>query len=108
MSQRQIDRSIARTLYTKFSQQWRNELRSQNKYGMANSPKRPTFNQWYAMHGRNLGDLKKSTPADVQEYLHANDPWEDMPEYVPVVENKKDEEKRGVYTTSISGGDEDE
>lgn len=73
---RTLKRSIARHHYAKFTKLWRDDLRLSGQYGRPNAPKRPTFNQWYTMHQRDLEMTKESSPQDVQEYLEmGKDPW---------------------------------
>jgi len=102
MSMRSIDRSVAKNLYDKFSATWRREKRMSGQYGKPGARK-PTFNQWYKMHMGNRDMMKQSTPADVQEYLYAEDPWAQQPIEVPIVEQP--EERRGVETINIAGDD---
>lgn len=107
MSTREINRSVAKKLYEKFSRQWRQDLRDQGLYGMKNSPKKPKFNNWYNMHGRDLNLLRQSSPKDVQEYLHM--PLDDV-NWEQELANARTEvaesSERGVTTINIAG-DED-
>lgn len=103
MSNRTLNRSAAKALYAKFSHAWRDEKRLSGQYGKPGARK-PTFNQWYKMHQRDIGMMAESTPTDVQEYLGL-DPWEQsepVPVEVPIV----DEPRRGVETINIAGDDE--
>ena len=106
MSNRQIERAIARTLYNGFSRAWRREKRLAGKYGEPGF-KKPTFNQWNAMHERNSKMMAESTPADVQEFLGL-DPWSEPPQRTPEqvhAEGTAAEpvEECGVLTIPISG-----
>jgi hypothetical protein len=105
MSARSIERSVARKLYTNFTKQWRDEMRTKGVYGQKASFKRPTFSQWFAMHQRDADMMKESTPSDVQEYLGL-DPWTEQAK--PSSDGSVTTEKRGVMTMSISGDDGDE
>lgn len=83
---RTISRSVAKRHYAKFSRLWRDDLRRAGLYGVARSPKRPTFNQWYAMHMQDIALTKESTPADVREHLGLTleaDPWAEQPKPLP-------------------------
>jgi len=94
MGNRTIERSVARHLYTEFSQKWRREKRLAGQYGKP-GVRKPTFSQWASMHERDLGMMAESSPVDVQEYL-GQDPWaEPSP--------SKQEVDRGVVTVPISG-----
>lgn len=106
MSTRELNRSIARKLYEKFSAQWRRDLRAQGLYGKPRSPKRPTFHQWYEMHGRDIGQMRESTPQDVREYLELpaeQDPWAEASSS----REPEAKEERGVVTMNIAGAEED-
>lgn len=99
MSNRTLDRSVARALYADFSKRWRRELRGADVYGKPGSPKKPKFSQWYAMHERDLSMMKESTPQDVAEYME--DPWA-TPDVSPP---KDDAGERGVVEIPIEGDD---
>lgn len=103
---RTLKRSVARAHYGKFAKLWREDLRISGQYGQPNSPKRPPFNQWYAMHQKNLEMTKESTPADVQEYMSAQDPWA---QETNTGDSRGDERsERGVTHIDIATGKEDE
>jgi hypothetical protein len=101
---RNLERSIARNLYAKFAKRWRQEQRLSGVYGQPGY-KRPKFNEWYAIHQKNLDMMNESTPADVREYVGA-DPWG---EPMPAREEPKasDEGERGVTTINIAGSEDD-
>ena len=97
---RSIERLVARKLYSNFTKQWRNEMRSKGLYGQKTNFKRPTFNQWFVMHEKDLDMMKQSSPSDVQEYqqMSFEDPWADKGESESV-----STEERGSVTMNISG-----
>ncbi len=83
MSNRQIQRAIARRLYDKFSLAWRRDVRLAGRQGSPGTRK-PTFAAWYGMHMGSTGMMAKSTPEDVREFVSVDgiDPWaEPMPIY---------------------------
>jgi hypothetical protein len=102
MGNRIINRTMAHKLYEDFSKQWRRQKRLAGQYGKPSMP-RPTFNQWYAMHERDVSMMSESSPNDVREYLGA-DPWAE-PVATPTVSEPKEE--RGVMTIPISGDDDE-
>lgn len=109
MSNRTIERSVARALYAKFSRDWRDHLRASGKYGEPKSPKRPTFSQWYALHERNRAMMEQSKAADVLEFLQA-DPWErfanEHPEEAQASSEDASDDERGVVHIDLRTGEE--
>ena len=109
---RNLERSVARNLYAKFAKQWRHEQRLAGVYGKPNHFKRPKFNEWYAMHQKDLGMMQESAPNDVLEYV-GEDPWgatsyaASAPE-TPGNETPNPLEQRGVVTLDIASGKEEE
>lgn len=99
---RTLERSIARKQYEKFAKRWREEKRLAGVYDKPGY-RRPSFNEWYAIHQRDLEMMKQSTPSDVQEYLNmGQDPWAE-----PAEAKSEPTEERGVVTIDIAGsGDE--
>lgn len=95
MGNRTIERSIAKNLYADFCAKWRREKRLAGKYGKPGI-RRPNFNQWLQIHGRDQLMMSQSTPVDVQEYL-GHDPWT-LPE-----KEKETSADRSVVTVPISG-----
>jgi hypothetical protein len=106
---RTIERAVARREYEKFSKKWREEKRFAGVYGQVGYRK-PSFNEWYHMHQRNLEMMKESTPADVQEHLGL-DPWievQDPPRTAKEIHDEAiPEENRGVITIDIATGEEE-
>ena len=104
---RAIDRSVARKLYDGFSKKWRSELRFAGRYGKPGTRK-PTFNQWFAMHQKDLTMMSESTPADVREYLGA-DPWLEGADASPSLSaaSEAPSEERGVMTIPMHGGEDE-
>lgn len=78
MGKRAIERKMARALYDKFSEKWRNEQRLVRITGGKKAHRKPVFRAWYAMHMRDLAMMRQSTPTDVREYMGI-DPWEPEP-----------------------------
>ncbi len=106
---RTLDRSIARNLYSKFAKRWNQEKKLAGVYGKPGY-KKPKFNEWYAMHQKNLEMMKESAPSDVVEYL-GDDPWGGAKEYTAQQINDgqdQPKEERGVVTIDIASGKEDE
>ncbi len=102
---RTLERSIARSLYQRFARNWRRELRLAGLYGKPNSPKRPTFNQWYKMHEKDSQMMRESTPQDVAEYM--GDPWAsgEAARFEVSTTTQDGEERRGVVEIPIAGDD---
>lgn len=101
---RTLDRSIARGLYEKFAKRWNQEKRLAGVYGKPGYRK-PRFNEWYAMHQRNLEMMKESAPADVVEHL-GDDPWgAESDAFRP--QPDKTEGERGVTTIDIVGSEDE-
>ena len=110
MGNRTISRSMARKLYTEFSRKWRRE---KNLAGLHGKPgyRKPTFNQWYAIHQRDADMMRESSPADVQEYLGV-DPWAPADVVAHEAARKPDQAidaagERGVAVIPIVGGDDE-
>jgi hypothetical protein len=104
---RTLDRSIARKHYAKFARMWREDLRRAGLYGKPNSPKRPRFNQWYAMHAHDTKMAAQPTPQDVAQHLAPDhDPWTEVDAREP--SNKEPKPERGVVTIDMVGRDDDE
>jgi hypothetical protein len=101
---RTLERSIARREYTKFAKRWRDEKRFAGVYGQPGY-RRPSFNEWYHMHQKDLEMMRQSTPADVQEYL-GQDPWVEIQAPAPMKQAEEDAE-RGVMTIDIATGEEE-
>jgi hypothetical protein len=95
---RTIHRRIARSLYDRFSRDWRREKRMAGMHGRPG--RRPTFNQWYRMHQADSGMMAQATVSDVREYL-GDDPWAEpaAPAHAPT--------ERGVVTIPMTGGTEE-
>jgi hypothetical protein len=103
---RTLERSIARREYEKFMKKWRKEKRAAGVYGQTGY-RRPSFNEWYTMHQRNLEMMRQSTPKDVVEYLGA-DPWmEQEPRLESGPAAEAPAEERGVMTIDIKSGEEE-
>lgn len=106
---RNIDRSVARRHYERFSRDWRREKRMAGAWGKPG--KKPVFSEWYHMHQRDSGMMSKSTPADVQEHLGL-DPWVEPSrperEALRVIQKALGEleGERGVVTIPIIGENE--
>ncbi|MBV9125649.1 MAG: hypothetical protein JO112_20050 [Planctomycetes bacterium] len=104
---RNLERSIARSLYAKFAKNWRKEVRLAGLYGKPNAPKRPKFSQWYEIHEKNQQLMKQSTPQDVAEYM--GDPWADGPAaaFEKAVSDATEDlgGERGVVEIPIMGDD---
>jgi hypothetical protein len=101
---RTLERSIARREYTRFAKQWRDEKRAAGVYGQSGH-RRPSFNEWYHMHQKDLEMMRESAPADVLEYL-GHDPWvESRGPAMPSDDGSKEE--RGVMTIDIATGGEE-
>lgn len=99
MSDRTIERAMARKLYADFSRAWRREKRLAGMYGKQGYRK-PTFSQWFAMHQRDQEMMAASTPQDVQEYLGL-DPWAEQPPE-PTVHDGEGQD-RGVVEIPMMG-----
>ena len=105
---RKIKRTEARAMYDRFSKIWRRDVRLAGLYGKPNAPKRPSFQQWYAMHQADVSQMEQSTPADVAEHLA--DPWaEQLMEHGMGHDVVNDTEivQRGVETINIAGDDDE-
>lgn len=107
MMSRTLNRSIARAHYNQFAKQWRRDLRTAGLYGQPRSPKRPTFNQWFAMHMNDTAMTKESTPGDVVEYLGL-DPWDPANEGTERPAFETDDSDRGVVTIPMFGDTEED
>jgi hypothetical protein len=109
MGNRTIERSVARSLYAKFSRDWRDHLRASGKYGKPKSPKRPTFSQWYELHERNKEMMEQSKAEDVLDFLQA-DPWErfaaEHPQEAQAASEGSSPEERGVLHIDMRTGEE--
>ena len=103
---RNLERSMARSEYAKFAKRWRHEQRLAGVYGKTGF-KRPKFNEWYAIHQRDMEMMKHSTPDDVREYLGA-DPWSPQAEANLAPVGGEPEGERGVVTLDIATGKEEE
>lgn len=100
---RTIERSVARREYEKFAKRWREEKRFAGVYGKTGYRK-PSFNEWYHIHQKDLEMMKQSTPADVQEYLGL-DPWVEV--QASPESPSQEESDRGVLTIDIASGEEE-
>lgn len=101
---RAIERHIARGLYEEFCRKWRRDKRLAGKAGQPGYRK-PTFQQWNAIHLRDQEMMRESTPVDVQEYL-GHDPW-DTSVTERAANAETDQAMRGVVTIPIVGGDDE-
>lgn len=101
MGNRAITRSIAHKLYADFSKRWRRE---KNLAGLHGKPgyRKPTFNQWYAMHQRDQEMMAESSPQDVQEHMGL-DPWSEPTPEKTAQEVHDEQPERGVVEIPIMG-----
>jgi len=75
---RNVVRAMARKQYDHFSRDWRRERRMAASASPKRFGKKPSFSEWYHMHGGDAAMLRQSTPSDVREHL-GMDPWDDVP-----------------------------
>lgn len=103
MSNRTIERAVARKLYADFAKAWRREKRLAGRYGQTGY-RRPTFSQWYEMHQRDQEMMAASSPQDVLEYL-GQDPWAELePERTPQeIHDGLSESERGIVEIPMMG-----
>jgi len=107
---RELNRSVAKKLYEKFSRKWREDLRDRGVYGKPNQMKRPTFNQWYKIHEKDINMMSQSNPKDYRDYvqhLYAEQIRENFPQIEMNNSDSSNESERGVVTMNIAGDEED-